>query len=256
MARDARELGGAWAAFQTHTAAGPSPELAPFVARYWIVHWDLRGQPPYRQLVVPYAEAHLTWINDEPPRLYGVLRGHQFRTLAGAGRVFGIAFRPGGLRPYLDRPMSTITGRVVAPTAVLGPHPRPLGDQPPEELVCIVEAMLRRPPPDPTVDEVAGIVTLIEQQPEITRVEALTERLGTTPRALQRLFAEYVGVPPKWVIRRYRLHAVTQRLAEGADVHWGRLAAELGYADQAHLTRDFVAMFGERPTHYAQRYPR
>nr|BFE68666.1 hypothetical protein GCM10020092_019670 [Actinoplanes digitatis] len=72
---------------------------------------------------------------------------------------------------------------------------------------------------------------------------------------MQRLFADYVGLGPKWVIRRYRLHEVGERLAAGADIDWARLVGELGYADQAHFTRDFTAMFGEPPTVYAQRYP-
>jgi AraC-like DNA-binding protein len=255
--RDQRELGGAWTTFQTHSFAAPAPDLSPFIARYWMVQWDVGGQPPYRQLVVPYPQAHLTWINDEPPRLHGVVRGHQFRTLAGVGRVFGIAFRPGGLRPFLDRPMSTITGRTVAPDAVLGPDPCPLAAGAEDALVRRVEALVRphRPAPDPAVEAVAGIVALIEAQPIITRVEALAQWLGIPVRATQRLFAEYIGVPPKWVIRRYRLRAVTERLAAGDTVHWGQLAAELGYADQAHLTRDFRAMFGESPGHYARRYP-
>jgi AraC-like DNA-binding protein len=68
------------------------------------------------------------------------------------------------------------------------------------------------------------------------------------------LFAEYVGIGPKWVIRRYRPHEVTTRMAAGAVIDLATLAADLGYADQAHFTRDFTAMFGESPTHYAQRY--
>jgi AraC-like DNA-binding protein len=72
---------------------------------------------------------------------------------------------------------------------------------------------------------------------------------------LQRLFAEHVGVGPKWVIRHYRLNEVKRRMAAGTAVDWAGLAAELGYADQAHLTRDFAAMVGEPPTRYAQRYP-
>jgi AraC-like DNA-binding protein len=64
-----------------------------------------------------------------------------------------------------------------------------------------------------------------------------------------------VGVGPKWVIRRYRLHEVTERMAAGSRIDWAGLAADLGYADQAHLTRDFGALFGEPPTRYARRYP-
>lgn len=69
-------------------------------------------------------------------------------------------------------------------------------------------------------------------------------------------FAEHVGIGPKWVIRRYRLHEVTERMAAGADLDWAALAAELGYADQAHLARDFKALFGEPLTHYAERWSR
>lgn len=70
----------------------------------------------------------------------------------------------------------------------------------------------------------------------------------------QRLFAEYVGIGPKWVIRRCRLHEVTERLATSAEIDWASLAVEIGYADQAHFVRDFKEMFGESPTWYAERY--
>ncbi|MGI5213708.1 helix-turn-helix domain-containing protein [Plantactinospora sp. CA-290183] len=88
----------------------------------------------------------------------------------------------------------------------------------------------------------------------MSRVDVLAGELGTTVRGLQRLFAEYVGIGPKWVIRRYRLHEVTERLARGAAIDWAELAAELGYADQPHLVRDFTKMFGEPPPRYAARY--
>jgi transcriptional regulator GlxA family with amidase domain len=74
-------------------------------------------------------------------------------------------------------------------------------------------------------------------------------------RTLQRLFAEHVGPGPKWVIRRYRLQEVVGRLEAGGPVDWADLAATLGYADQAHLSRDFADLFGEPPTRYARRYP-
>jgi AraC-like DNA-binding protein len=73
-------------------------------------------------------------------------------------------------------------------------------------------------------------------------------------RRLQRLFAEYVGAPPKYVLRRARLHEAAARAddaASGAGVDWAALAADLGYSDQAHLTRDFTAAVGAPPGRYA-----
>jgi AraC-like DNA-binding protein len=67
------------------------------------------------------------------------------------------------------------------------------------------------------------------------------------------LFSDYVGVSPKWVTRRARLHEAALRVeADGpAAVDWAVLAADLGNADQAHLTRDFTATLGVPPTRYA-----
>jgi len=274
--RDPRELGGAWATFQRHAFADPSPPLAPYVTRYWMATWDLRGQPPYRQLIVPFPTVQLTFRDGDEPLVRGVSRGHAVRTLAGAGGVFGVPFRAGRFRPFLGRPLSTITDRTLPASAVFGPDVRSVGGRRPPtpvqvrpdqsagldsgddlgELVARIEEFLlpRLPAPDPGADDAATIVDRIAASPSLTRVEAVAADAGLSVRRLQRLFAEHVGVPPKWVIRRYRLREVTDRLDAGEPVDWGPLAAELGYADQAHLTRDFAAMFGEPPTRYAERY--
>jgi AraC-like DNA-binding protein len=247
MNRDARELGGAWTRFQQHDFPAPSPDLAPFVARYWVVSWDY--DQPYRQLVVPYPNVHVTIYQDKA-EIHGVSSGHSFKVLDGAGGVFGVAFRPGCFRPFLRAGVSTITDRTIPARDVFdAPVPDPVD-------VPAVEAYLRsaRPEPDPTAAWVADAVSLIVAEPGITRVNDLAERLATSVRTLQRLFADHVGIGPKWVIRRYRLHEVTGRMAAGAVVDWAGLAVDLGYADQAHFTRDFTAMFGESPTRYAERY--
>jgi AraC-like DNA-binding protein len=72
-------------------------------------------------------------------------------------------------------------------------------------------------------------------------------------RSLQRLFSQYVGVSPKWVIRRYRLHELLERMHSGEQPDWAQLAAELGYFDQAHLSNDFKAITGYTPTEYRGR---
>ena len=167
-----------------------------------------------------------------------------------SAHVFGVAFRPGGFRPFLGASVSTITDRVVPAVEVFGPALPPALDVP------AVEAFLLHhlPDDDSRVCQAAAAVELIAQDKAVTRVERLAGELGLSVRGLQRLFAEYVGIGPKWVIRRYRLHEVTARMADGGTIDWAALAADLGYADQGHFIRDFKTMFGEPPTWYAQRY--
>jgi AraC-like DNA-binding protein len=251
-ARDPRELNGAWTRFQRHAFPAPAPDLASFVNRYWIVEFDY--DEPYRQLVVPYPFVHMTFWNRRAPEVYGVASGHVVKVLEGTGRVFGVEFRPGGFRRFWRSAVSELTDRAVAVSDV--PGLRAVAAPPGPVDVPAVETWLRsvRPPPDPTAEWVAGVVEMIAADPEIARVDELASRCGSSVRRLQRLFAEYVGVGPKWVIRRYRLHEVTERMAVGGTTDWARLAADLGYADQSHFARDFAAMFGESPTHYAMRY--
>lgn len=269
-APDPRGLYGRWTRFQRHWYATPGPDLAPFVSHYWAASWDYRGQPPYRQLIVPYPHVHLSFVvrdsdsaeaGAEPTAtVHGVARGHVSRTLAGSGRVFGVAFRPGGFRPILGRPVATLTDRSVPAGEVFGDAvPRravvAATDEPGQ--LRVVEQFLRAhlPPRDPAAADAAGIVARIAADPGLTRVDDLAARLGTSVRRLQRRFAEHVGIGPKRVIRRYRLREVTELLARGVAIDWARLAAELGYADQAHLTRDFTTLVGEPPTRHAARYP-
>ena len=252
--RDVREIGGAWASFQHHSFPAPPADLAPCVDHFWAVTWDLSGQPPYRQLIVPNPTVQLSFLDGEA-WVHGVGRRSGYKVLAGVGRVFGAAFRPGCFRPFLGRSVSTLTGRSVPAGEVFADVPSVSEDV--EESARIVADFLRSvlPPPDPTAQHVADVVALVAAEPAITRVDELAARLDTHVRSLQRLFAEYVGVGPKWVIRRYRLREVTERMARSVAIDWAALAAELGYSDQAHLTRDFSAMAGESPTRYAARYP-
>lgn len=256
---DPRACGDQWPRYQRHWSAAPAPELAWCVERYWAAEWDYRDQLPYQQLMLPYPNVHLSFRGDAPALVRGVARRYVVRELVGAERVFGVAFRPGCFRPFLGAPVRTITDRSIDAREVFGPDlPLPAVAAAPDAQAQrqLVERFLRAyaPPPDPAAEQAARIVASIAAEPELTRVDDLAGRLGTSVRRVQRQFAEYVGVGPKWVIRRYRLREVTDRMAAGGEIDWARLAVELGYADQAHLTRDFTAMLGESPTAYMRRY--
>lgn len=187
-------------------------------------------------------------------------------TLSGDGWAAGVMFQPAAGLLLTEASMDDWTDRV-EPLDVLGPHVQP-----------VVEAVHEAMDPDPgdeaahrcAVDALAGLarhvgpvdeegrfvnqlVARVEESPDITSVAALCTESGLTERALQRLTRRRLGLTPRWLIQRRRLHEAAERLRR----HEGSLAdlaAELGYADQPHLTRDFRAVTGMTPGQFAARH--
>jgi AraC-like DNA-binding protein len=122
------------------------------------------------------------------------------------------------------------------------------------ERVAIAEEFLHNFAPvyDDALAQVTLLVEAIMHDRTITKVDHLVARFQRNKRAIQRLFHERVGVSPKWVIQRYRLHEATEQAAAGDVVDWSKLAVELGYFDQAHLIKDFKALVGKTPAEYAK----
>ena len=78
------------------------------------------------------------------------------------------------------------------------------------------------------------------------------QRHFESQRPLQRIFSQYVGVSPKWVIMRYRLQEAADQLARNEIVNWPKMALDLGYFDQAHFIKDFKMIVGRTPAEYAR----
>ena len=241
------------------TRSRPGTALAGLVEHYWTVRWDLRGRDPHTQHTLPHPSVHLVAERDRSG-IMGVLTGRFTRELEGEGRAFGVKFRPAGFQPFLGAPVSTLTDRRAAVAEVFGPAGDNLvadllaapGDP---ELAATAEAFLLARLPaalDPNVAAVNQVVDQVMADRDITQVKHLTDRTGIGIRRLQRLFATYVGVTPKWVIQRSRLHEAVERLDQGDHVDLGFLARDLGYFDQAHFARDFRAAVGHPPTSYAR----
>ena len=127
------------------------------------------------------------------------------------------------------------------------------------KMVALAERFLRPrlPAHDEHVAMLNRIVAGIAAEREITSVDdvlACCDFNTLSRRTLQRLFREYIGVGPKWVIRRFRLHEAAERIDAGSSVDWARLAVELGYSDQTHFIKDFKAIVGKTPAEYGRRY--
>jgi AraC-like DNA-binding protein len=250
------EPGAAAAHFQL-TRLPPSPDLAPFVERHWIVAWDLRGRPPFTQEVLPHPCVNLV-VEPGLAAVHGVGSGRFARELRMRGRAVGVKFRPGGFRPFVDFDIAELTGRDRPLHVMFGAAGAALAEAieaTPDERAAtgVMERFLRarRPAPDPNVELIARLAREMLRDPALTRVDELAARAELSPRRLQRLFRRYVGVSPKWMLKRYRLHEAAERIAEGRAGDWTALALELGYADQAHFINDFRALVGRTPGEYA-----
>ncbi len=80
------------------------------------------------------------------------------------------------------------------------------------------------------------------------RVAALARALKCSRRRLIAGFREEIGLPPKAVARIIRFNAAQALAAGGGAAGWADIAAACGYADQAHLAREFTCLAGCPPT--------
>lgn len=253
------------AGFERFTLARHQPRKAPTwgVDRYWVVRWDLPPGESHDQRTVPHPAVHLVFYDDGEPLVHAISRAEFVRRLEGRGQVIGVKFRPAGFRPFLGAPVSTIAGRTLPATTLFGDavervasRVRGLDDF--DDAVPVVDdfvASLDRSPL-PMTTPLNAVVAHLADDLSVTRVDELARLLETHPRRLQRLFAEHVGLGPKWVMNRLRVHQAAEIAGRGQAIDWADLAAALGYSDQSHLVRDFRAAVGTSPERYARRVAR
>lgn len=237
----------------------PSAELRDLVERYWIPVWSLAEPSTQSTLQHPVC---LVVVSKTYARFYGVVRGRSSVTLEGDGWAVGAMLTPAAGRLILGRSVAEVTDTHLDLERLAGPEATALvrriraamaGDPgSPRSHVEAVEWMERWLTAYLPVDDagllVNDLVDWVREHPEVTRVGELARRAGMNERALQRLVEQRVGLSPKWLIQRRRLHDAVAALKRGPGTEsLAELAARLGYADQAHFTHDFRTVTGLTP---------
>jgi AraC-like DNA-binding protein len=190
--------------------------------------------------------------------------------IEGVGCVVGVKFRPGGFYPFVRQSVGQWTNRAVPAEVVFesaeqscsswardvwGEAATCSGDDVAhaDVLSTHFDALLeaRQPVRDAIAEDVSDLVALIAER-KVHRVSDLVRVSGRSERTLHRLFLRYVGVSPGWVIRRCRLRGAAARLKACHSADVSAVAWEFGYADQAHLIRDFRATIGVTPGAYVR----
>ena len=170
------------------TRCPPSAALAPFVDFHWILRWDLRGQAPHEQTILPHPNVNLAFERTGAT-IYGVEERLFSRRLEGRGTVLGVRFRAGGFRPFWDGPVAGLNNRTVPASRLFGPTAdearRAILAAPDDAaMVARAERLLRSvlPPRDPVAEQVAAMVTRITGDSSLRRVGELAAALGLPVR--------------------------------------------------------------------------
>lgn len=232
----------------------PQPALARFVDHYWLCLDNRDSTHPVLpdgciDLVLelgPGGWRSFGYGCTTRPTLVPCVPGRHY---------LGIRLRPAQHRHFLGTSAAELTDRCEDARHLLPPGLlEPLADEAaaaahPADAFAAVErglhALLGHHPAPPGPAEL--MVRHIEAAHGALRIDTLATQLGRSPRQLQRLFLEQVGIPAKFFACIVRLRRARALLAAGAQADLADVAAQAGYADQSHMTRDFSRLAGCSP---------
>jgi AraC-like DNA-binding protein len=232
----------------------PLPALAPRVRTVWV---QRTGSRPVLQRHLPTGGAELQCPIGALPRLVGPLTRARVEVLPPGLTIVGARFWPGAATPLLGVPADELVDQIV-PFGEAGRGASELAarlaaqlaaaSRPDAALQVLQSGLLRRQrhtrPPDPLV--AAAVWRLMPWRP--TGIGLLIGDLAISESQLRRRFLAEVGIGPKVLQRTLRFQgylALAQATRPGSLV--ADLAATVGYADQAHLSRECQRLTGLTP---------
>jgi AraC-like DNA-binding protein len=234
----------------------PSGDVYSLVACRW-VRQPAEDEQRESVLILPDGCVDLLWREGELV-LAGLDRKAWTSPVRPEERILGLRLRPGVAGSVLGMPASEVLDVHVKLEELLGAPARELAEQLAEskddaEAFGLLEGTISSRIGDRTPDPLVLAATRRLGFPGI-RVDHLAESLGISDRQLRRRFHREVGYGPKTldrVLRFRRLVAQAGAVATG-ESDLARIAADLGYADQAHMTRDCLRLSGLTPVQLAE----
>lgn len=242
------------------TRVPPPPAAAELVAWFWIPEWDIAPGRSSRQEIVSYPASNLV-VELDAVGFAGPTTRLSHRDLTGRGWAVGALLRPAATPPladpaaavdgYLPLELPDLHGAVAAAMTVPDTAARHAA-----AAAAFADWLVHRVPAPGEEERLANAMAdLLVTDTAILRVEDAADRLAVSVRTLQRLARRYVGVTLSAMIRRRRLQEAAQRVREHPDSDLAAIAADLGYADHAHLTNDFRTVLGFTPSRYRSSRP-
>lgn len=240
---------------QTYVESASVPALAGLVRTVWV---QRVGRQPYVQRNLPTGGAELHCPIGDVPSLVGPLTRARVEILPAGTTLVGVRFRPGAATPMSGMPADELVDLTVRLDELWGSAAIELGEllscaaAPGSAVVVLQRNLARRhaglAPPDPLVAE--AVRRLMPWR--CADVAALARQLAISSSQLRRRCLAALGIRPKTLQRTLRFQgylALAQAHSEGTELPspLADLAAEVGYADQAHLSRECLRLTGLAP---------
>jgi AraC-like DNA-binding protein len=247
---------------QSYNERRPAPALGRLASSVWIQQVS-PDAVPYTQCNIPNGSVEFRCRVGSVPQVVGPLTSPLVEVLAPGTTIVGVRFHPGVAAPVLGLPASELVDLALDADELWGPSAAAVGElvdespSPQAALAVLEEQIVARladtARPDPLVME--AVRRLRSWRGE--DVGSLTSSLYISERQLRRRCQAVVGLAPKALHRMLRFQgflaltqfALSQGRAPAAEGLVG-LAAEAGYADQSHLTRECVRLTGRTPRTY------
>jgi AraC-like DNA-binding protein len=228
----------------------PGVALRHAVHCLWISVMPAAGGEPIR--VLPDACTDLIWQSGAGAFVAGPDTGPAPDTRPPGTVLVGARFRPGAGGAALGVPLSELLDqRVDAADLPAVPGSRLPGSLAPAEawrrMARIAAEMVTERPPDRLVLDAARLLG----RPG-ARADLAAARLGIGERQLRRRCQAAVGYGPRMLTRVLRFRRFLARAEAAGTADLAGLAAEAGYADQAHLTRESSRLAGLPPAALAR----
>jgi AraC-like DNA-binding protein len=245
----------------------PTAALAPFVARYWMMYSSDRQNGLEPRQLIPDGRSDLLFNFADPilrtthshasrPDLLksafftGTVTSPQFSQAEGAIDLLGINFHPGGLRALFGLPLYLMKNAPVNFEMACGKLAKEwtdkLFDVHRSARFCLLDQLLlsRVTPIDSAITH---SVRLIQSSYGLLPISEIEKEVGACGRSLERNFREWVGVSPKFFSRILRFQRALSLLDLSSRCNLASIALDVGYYDQAHLTKDFRQLTGKPP---------
>jgi len=233
----------------------PAPDLAEYVQSLWFRRVSpAEAEHPAR--VVPDGCMDLIWANGNV-MVAGPDRQAWTGPLASGVEIVGMRFRPGMAPPVLGIPAMELVDLRTALYDVSVSWARDLNERVPSDASSaaignVLQASLRSrvqrvAEVDRAAQYVAANIQRTDDEQQL-RVSELADAIGLSERQLLRRCQDAFGYGPKLLARIVRFQRFLALAARADARPIAYLAADSGFADQAHLSREVKELSGLTPS--------